>query len=165
MSEERQTLTEAANGKPKGVTFDEKVAEVYRLRKEAGRIADVLAEERRQFEIEHAALIACAKTWQADVATAEDELRTMALNWYRLTNGIGKQPHPAVGIRILRKVGYDPKDANRWCREHNMFLAVEYKLFERFAKDNPLSVEFVTIVEEPQATIATDLGKVMGTEG
>lgn len=145
-----------------GITFEAKISEVHAKRSNAAIFGRQLANARQQFEAEHAVLIADVKEMQAAVVQAEDELRTMALNWFKLTNGVSKQPAPGVGIRIVGKPVYEPAHARQWCEQHHLFMTVEWKAFEKFAKDNPTGLDFVTIVYEAQATIATDLESVLG---
>mgnify|MGYP001576195760 CR=1 FL=1 len=152
---------EISESAPKGKTLLTLVEDVDKARTDyAGLKADLDA-KRKVFDIEHAPLIDAVGLAGQEVAVAETACRIAAVNWYILTGKQHKQPLPGVGIRVLRKVIYDAKEAGRWCREHNMFMAVEWKLFERFAKDNPETVACVTLEEELQATIAPNLGKVL----
>lgn len=100
------------------------------------------------FDSEKEANVACQE--------AEGKLREITLEVYRLTGN--KKPAAGVGIRELTKLEYDPKDALVWAMKHQIALSLDKSSFEKFAKATPL--EFVTISEEAQATIATDLVKV-----
>jgi DNA polymerase-3 subunit epsilon len=88
------------------------------------------------------------------VATHLDEIRRSALE------ANDKHPHPAVGIRNITRLEYDPRKAYLWCQDHlPAALVLDRTFFEKHAKavakTSPL--DFVTISQEPQATIATDL--------
>jgi hypothetical protein len=85
----------------------------------------------------------------------ENSLRDMTLQAYEQTGR--KAPAPGVGVRILTKLDYDPKEALKWAMSHQIALSLDKKSFEGFAKATPL--EFVTVKEEAQATIATDLSE------
>ena len=118
-----------------------------------------LDRRRQQWEAENAPLLEHVDTYKRQLSESEAALRQLALEAYEATGA--KKPGQGVAIRVLTKVVYDPKDARRWCEEHNMFMAPEYKLFERFAKDNTNLVDCVSTLEQPQATIDTDLSKAL----
>lgn len=88
------------------------------------------------------------------VTEAENKLRYMTIEEYKTTGN--KAPAVGVGIRILTKLEYEPKDALKWAMEHQVALSLDKSSFEKFAKATPL--DFVQVREEPQATIATNLG-------
>ena len=87
---------------------------------------------------------------------AEAKLRAMTLEAYQETGN--KAPAPGVGIRIITKLDYKPVTAFGWAQDHKMALKLDTAAFERLARISPL--EFVTLREEPQATIATVLPEV-----
>ena len=86
-------------------------------------------------------------------AEAENQLREMALAIFTVTKE--KQVAPGIGIRVKQVLDYDPGKAMEWALEHHMALKLDGPMFEKMAKTSPLP--FVTITEEPQATIATEL--------
>ena len=91
-----------------------------------------------------------------DCREAEDQLRELALGTFAKTGD--KAVAPGVGIRMMTQLAYEVKDAFTWALEHKLALEVNRLAFEKIAKMSNLP--FVTITEEPSATIATELNKV-----
>ncbi len=90
---------------------------------------------------------------------AEAKLRELALQSYAETGE--KSVAPGVGIREVTKLDYDSKVALTWGIEHHgIALKLDTKAFENVVKATPSIVDFVTVTQEPQATIATELNKV-----
>ena len=89
-------------------------------------------------------------------AQAEGKLRELTLQAFGETGN--KAPAPGVGVREVTKLTYEPKSALDWARAHGIALKLDKKAFEKIAAASPETRPgFVTITEEPQATIATDL--------
>ncbi len=86
---------------------------------------------------------------------AEEMLREMALQVYAITKE--KAVAPGIGIRVRTCLNYDSKEAMGWALEHKLALKLDTSNFEKIAKTSNLP--FVSITEEPQATIATELKK------
>ena len=84
---------------------------------------------------------------------AEGRLRELTLQAYAETGN--KAPMLGVGIREVTKLEYDTKEAFAWAVEHKMAIKLDTSAFEKIAKLSP--PEFVTVFQEPQATIATQL--------
>ena len=83
----------------------------------------------------------------------EAELREATIADYALTGN--KSPEVGLGIRVKTCLAYEGKDAMEWAVEHKLALRLDTSSFEKIAKTNNLP--FVTITEEPSATIATEL--------
>jgi len=79
----------------------------------------------------------------------EMEIREIALTKYKETGE--KKLNYGVGIRILKKLEYNDKEALKWAKEHNMALSLDKKSFDKIAKAEPM--DFVKINEVPQATL------------
>ena len=94
----------------------------------------------------------------AEYKTKQEEfLRELTLAIYAETGE--KKPCEGVGVREVTKLEYDPKEAFQWAIKHAMCLQLDSKAFTKVAlADTP---EFVKVITEPQATIATDLTKVI----
>lgn len=92
----------------------------------------------------------------AEVAEAEAQLRELAITEYTKTGN--KTVAPGVGIRVMTRLSYDGKEAMDWAMEHKLALKLDSSAFEKIAKTSNLP--FVTISEEPTATIATELVRV-----
>jgi len=90
------------------------------------------------------------------VADLEDAVRKAALEEY--VGSGNKHPHPAIAVRINKRLHYDVGVALKYCREHfdaAVKVMLDAKVFEKAAPS--LGLDFVEVVEEPQATIASDL--------
>jgi len=127
-----------------------------------------LAQARAEAAEAHARLVALMASTaiseaQADehfakerVVDLEDAVRKAALEEYAKSGN--KRPHPAVAMRINKRLRYDADAALEYCRK-NFNAAVktvlDAKVFEKVAPN--LGLDFVQITEEPQATIASDL--------
>ena len=101
-------------------------------------------------------LIDSEKVAKESCFEAETSLREMAVETYRKT--LGKDVAPGVGIRVMMKLEYDAKEAMEWAVKHALALKLDNAKFEKIAKTENLS--FVTITEEPTATIATELNRI-----
>lgn len=110
-----------------------------------------------EVEEKHASLFADAFNANQIVGEAETLLRELTIKAYNETGS--KQPALGVNIRETTKLNYDPKEALKWAMEHQIALSLDKKSFEGFAKATPL--DFVEVTTEAQATIATDLNKVL----
>jgi len=55
----------------------------------------------------------------------------------------------------MTRLNYDDREAMSWALEHKLALKLDTSAFEKIAKTSNLM--FVTILEEPSATIATEL--------
>jgi hypothetical protein len=99
-------------------------------------------------------------THEEEAEALEAELREMAVLDFDLTHD--KHPHPAVSIKVMTRLQYDPERAAGFCREYlPSAIKVDYKTFEKYAKNvaDTAPLDFVEFVEEPQAQIVTDLSK------
>jgi hypothetical protein len=89
-----------------------------------------------------------------------EQLRELALADFKATGS--KKPHPGVGIRVSTKLVYDPAVALDWAKTNvPAALVLDTKTFEGFVKASTAPVTFVSIVETPTATIATDLSEYL----
>lgn len=94
---------------------------------------------------------------QGALAEAEANVRAVALAEYAANQD--KHPHPAVTIKVYEVLAYDAEQAKSYAIAHNLpkLLKLDAKIFEKAA--NGLDLDFVTVTEEPRATIATDLSE------
>jgi len=97
------------------------------------------------------------KTAKETCQEAEGKLREMAIETYLKT--LDKAVAPGVSIRMMTKLSYDAKVALNWAMHHELALKLDATAFEKIAKTSNMS--FVTISEEPTATIATELSKMV----
>ena len=121
-----------------------------------GRIAQLREEKNlalSMWENENKELLRHLDTTAEAVNVAEAWLRTLTLQAYNETGN--KAPAVGVGIREVTKLTYGPREALTWATDHRMALKLDVSAFEKIVKVSPL--DFVTITQEPQATIATNL--------
>lgn len=83
----------------------------------------------------------------------ELEIREEAIKTY---NETGEKKIGQIGIRIMKGLVYDEKVAFEWAKEHSLFLTLDKKAFERYAKDSD-SLNFVGYDERVIATIPTKI--------
>ena len=107
--------------------------------------------------------IAFLKSRKATLAYEEDELRRLALATYQ-DDPTNKKPGPGVAIRMVTRWEYDAQLALEWVVEHGLvkMVKLDAKAFEKAAP--ALGLLDVTLVEEAQATISTNLSKALGLE-
>ncbi len=97
------------------------------------------------------------------IAELENAIREAALKEYA-ENG-NKRPHSAIAVRINKRLRYDVNAALEYCRKHfdaAVEVVLNTKVFEKAAPN--LDLDFVQVVEEPQATIASDLTPYLPAE-
>jgi len=131
----------------------EQIKVVVKTRCKAQTLKEMVSELRTEWEKYNAQTLDNLTQAGADVAAEETKLRELTLQAYAETGN--KAPIEGVGIREMTKLEYDEKVAFDWAKAHKMALKLDTKAFEKIAKaDTP---DFVKIITEPQATIATQL--------
>ena len=138
-------------------TLRAQIIEVALLRSIAWSNKEILRIDREKWETEKQEQIMAVKSTQCDVELAEIKLRELTLKAYAETGN--KSPAAGVGIREITILNYDSKIAFDWAKAHKMALKLDTEAFKKIAKADP--PDFVKITTEPQATIATDLSKVL----
>ena len=90
------------------------------------------------------------KSLQEQLRSSEDALRQAIVEQYD-----GNKKGNGWGIRVMKRVRYDLKEATDWCRQNfHAALVLDTKLFERVARDIEAPVQ---IEEQITATIDSDL--------
>lgn len=93
----------------------------------------------------------------------EDRLRELQIIRYKYDNN--KSIHPALGVRVYKILKYPELSAITWCIKSDFLAGIQLnkRMFEKHARAvlQTMPLEFVQVVEEPSATIATDLTKYM----
>lgn len=107
-----------------------------------------------EWEVENIPILDRVKVTAEELKVVEAQLRTLTLQAYKETGN--KAPAEGVGIREVTKLEYDTKEAFNWGIEHKLALTLDKKAFEVIAKTSG-ALDFVTVTQEPQATIATQL--------
>ncbi len=77
----------------------------------------------------------------------------------------GEKKFPGGGVRIVTCLEYKDEDAFFWAQVHSMALALDRKAFEKLAKGGNVSATIVTITEEAQVMIDSDLSPFLKKEG
>lgn len=138
-------------------TLQEQVLEVARLRGMLAFNQGIISRDRKRWDEEHQEDLIALKESQDAVAKAEAALREATLIAYKETGN--KAPAPGVAVRKITVLDYAPSEALAWAVKHSLALTLDKKAFETIAKHG--RVPFVRIGLEPQATITTDLEKVL----
>lgn len=118
------------------------------------QLADVklaIAEsELGQEQAKHEESLKRAKEWEAAARSALDQAVLASFDG-------NKHPHPAITVKELTKLDYDPKQAREWADTNlRSALVLDAKRFEKaiLATEVP---DFVTVRKEQQVTVASDL--------
>ena len=125
----------------------------------AARVATAQAQTtlttaRSAWEQANAALLEAVTAARSAQTTAEEALRTATLAAYAATGS--KRPHPALGVRLITRLEYDRDRVTAWAHQHMpAVLTLDTRQFEAIARQ--LAVPEVTVIQEPTATIRTDL--------
>jgi len=117
---------------------------------EDGKALAIFIEETRELE----------KQVEAEIQALREE----AIEHFRATGDV--RPHEAVQIKIYKTVKYDDQTALKWCEERIPELvkkSIDKTKFEKVAKE--LQLDFVEIIDEPRASIATDLSIYFRKDG
>ena len=136
--------------------INEQINTVVDARERAKEATAQRTEAYRNWEKAHQSLFDKESIARLECQEAEDKLRELTLQAF--VNTGNKTPAPGVGIRVMKRLVYDDKEALDWAVEHSIALVLNKKAFEKIAQASGL--DFVTITDEPAATIATELIKV-----
>lgn len=134
----------------------EQINVVVLVRSIAKSNKEILEIDRKAWEEANKEQIDLVALTKQDAEEAETKLRELALETYAEVGD--KTVAPGIGIRIMTRLNYEAKEAMGWAMEHKLALKLDSSAFEKIAKTSNLS--FVTISEEPQATIATELQEI-----
>lgn len=140
------------------MTLQEQIHKVAVARQKAHDLSKMKKDSYLRWMAAEGELIDAETEAAQECAQAEETLREMTLAEYERTKD--KHPAPGVGIKVGTRLDYNEHDAFAWAVVHEMALSLNRKSFEAHAKISQL--DFVTITEEATATIATDLGKLLG---
>lgn len=126
------------------------------LQQERVRLADASADyeqRKKDFEEMNKDLIEKIEKSNEIISKLQDEIRSMAVDEYTKTGS--KHFDGGVDIRVVTKYKYDEDAALSWAKEHDMCLKLDKHGIKKVAKSGQVS--FVEVVEEPIATIPTDI--------
>lgn len=131
----------------------DQIATVVAARESVTRLGAIMTEAHRQFEEQHAALLAGLAEAKTTLGAEEQRLRHLTIVHYEETGEA--KPLPGVSVRRVTELTYEEQEALTWAREKGLALALDRKAFEKVAKAALLP--FVRITEVAQATIAREL--------
>lgn len=134
----------------------EQVREVAQLRAEKEQLAARIKDAREAFEATILDQTTRLKTVSEALSMAEAHAKALAVAIYSTTG----ETKPADGVTIKRmtRLEYDEAEALAWAKQTGMALipeTLDRKALEKIAKASPLP--FVTVTEDPSATLASDL--------
>ncbi len=137
---------------------------IFRLQRARSRYACLSAERQmvaKAFEEEHKALFLMIKTASEEVAALEESVRALALERWATTGDT--KGYTGTQVKWFTRYEYDKGEALRWAIDHKIALQLDVKGFEAILKASAATpVEFAKRIDEPKATIATDLEKALG---
>lgn len=136
--------------------LNEQIKIVVEARQQAQKALGDKSSSYAEWEIDNTLILDRVKLTTEAMREAEDKLRELTLLAYSKTGN--KAPASGVGIRVKTILSYLVKEAMEWAMEHKLALKLDSSAFEKIAKTSNLP--FVTITEEPTATIATQLEEV-----
>jgi ABC-type transporter Mla subunit MlaD len=97
---------------------------------------------------------------KSDLDELDAKLRQVALDVYQRTQDAKPFGDRRVQIKQYTTVDYDPDTALDYARQHlRAAVKLDKRKFDRLSKD--LELDFVTIEQEPRATIARDLSQFL----
>lgn len=96
------------------------------------------------------------------VQDAEAATRAMILQGYAADGN--KKPADGAGVQVRTKLEYDAAEAFAKAKQMGVAIVPEQldvKAFEKIAKASPESFPFVKVLEDPSATLASDLSQYL----
>ncbi len=139
-----------------GTTLEEQIKVVAEVRRKAGEANFALQSAQAMWEVAIHTLFEEKELTKIQCGESEQLLRELTLQAYAETGD--KHPAKGVDIREITTYSYDEAEALKWAIEHKMALKLDETKFKNHVKADP--PDFVTVTQEPQATIATNLGEV-----
>lgn len=110
--------------------------------------------ERERWQQENAELLADHEEVLLRATATEVELRDAVKAAYA-ADPTSKTIAPGLSVRVTKKPVYDKDKAFGWALKHQLALALDAKLFEKFAEMNSPDIDFV----EYQESVTAVLGK------
>lgn len=135
---------------------------VARIRRAYARLVAEIKAAEDALRVSLAEKIAEKQYEAGALEAAEAQLRALAIEHFTRTGE--RKPTPGVEIKMKTSLDYDAVAALAWAKQTGLALvpeSVDDKALRQIAKATPLP--FVTTTETPQAQIATDLEKALGS--
>jgi len=149
--------------------IDKLIKQIARLRtevemlKEARKDAQTEYEQTPEFK-KYEQLSNALGSKDVELSCLELEVKQAAVKIYCDVTNTDVGIHPAIGIRNVRKLEYDPQEALKFCWLWLPgVIKLDTKLFEKHAKavEETAPLPFVKYLIEIQATLASDLDKFL----
>lgn len=138
-----------------GSKLEAQIKLVRDLRKLRADVRTEFEKEMATFNKEHVDLMQAMKEAQEDLTEEEAQLRNLTLLAYTATGS--KKPAEGVGIRIVKKIEFNPDDAFKWATDHDLCLRLDEHDYSTGLKSGLFKDMPGRVFEEPQATISKDL--------
>jgi hypothetical protein len=132
---------------------------LHRARLRADSLDTEVAQAKQAFQERQGELLARAAAAKLEVDEVTLAVRKAGIAAFQETGDLA--PAPGIKIRMMSRLDYEVEEAKRWAMNHKMALTLDAREFEKLAKAAPANFDFVRQYQEPQATIATDLGPVL----
>ena len=131
------------------------VSRVRALRLSVSIMKDMIDKRMALWEEENRELLDSIEAERIRLREEEEKLRAATLEAYQETGN--KKPAHGVGIRVVKEMFYDDDEAIQWAIRANALpcLSLQKANFKKVAEG--LELDFVEILEVPQATIAKEL--------
>jgi hypothetical protein len=118
-----------------------------------------------RFNLENAAPLELQAATEKAIATAETNIRMLALAAYAATDD--RKPAPGCEIKLGKAFNYDPKEAFDDCLAKGVAIIpaqLDTKAFETIVKASPSSFPFVQIADVATVSITKNLTKALEAE-
>jgi hypothetical protein len=129
----------------------------------ARRFRDSLASHIRELHqnwtMQHADVLEALEDAKADLQVKEQILKDMSLAIYRETGA--RDLGPGLRIRTKTRVRFSEEEALAMARERGIFLKLDKKPFETYARDFPSEVPFAQSETKAEVQIAADLARAL----
>ena len=149
--------------------IDKLIKQIARLRTEVEMLKEARKEAQKEYEHtpefrKYAELGVRLSLKDAELLAFELEVKQKAVKIYCDVTNTDVGIHPAIGIRNVRKLEYDPQEALHfsWLNLPDA-IKLDARTFEKHAKavEETAPLQFVKYSIEIQATLATDLGEFL----
>lgn len=123
-------------------------------RTELDSLKEVFEKKQQQFIENNKQLLDAIQQLKEEITNNETEIKESAISDYQV-NG---EKHIGFGVKIQERktIEYDEGMAFAFAKEHNLFLALDKKAFENYAKDTA-TVDFVKYGTKIIATIPANI--------
>ncbi len=137
----------------------EKMAILKELREKAAAKKQLIDNAFMQFETMMKEDIEMLGAINKQVETEENNIREAVIEGYRLD--LEKHRDFGIEVKIVKSVRYDEAKAMKFAKEHGLFLKLDNKAFEKFAKENYAKEgdikQIVDLIEEPKVYLPSKI--------